>query len=131
MNMSSIIAMAQECVPQKASQIKSARERFDALADAPNELIAERRKGACKDAEIAELRAALELHEKMSERKKVREVYIKDMEDTLTQIASLVGVGQDADKIIRAVADLVAVAKRAENSHPDTVSGANTASTYG
>jgi hypothetical protein len=94
-------------VPSLAS-IKSSQERYAALGEAPNPLIAERRKNACKDAEIAELRAALEHREREASKFQSREGYVKDLEDTLSQIGKIVGVENDADRLIRAVSELSA-----------------------
>jgi hypothetical protein len=40
-------------------QIKKWQDRYAELGSAPNELVAERRKGACRDAEITDLRAVI------------------------------------------------------------------------
>lgn len=42
-----------------AGEVKKWQERYAELGTAPNELVAERRKGACKEAEVADLRAQL------------------------------------------------------------------------
>lgn len=51
--------LAPAAAPAPVAAIKTWQERYAALGTAPNPTVEEKRKGACRDAEISELRAAL------------------------------------------------------------------------